>query len=66
MNRPATTGHDRRPRIHLYALPTGAEFSLGPCGRRVRAQSVGEAVETAIEAVERQPAVIIFEGAAHG
>ena len=47
---------------HIFPLPQGAEFSFGPCGTRVRAGSIGEAVENAVAAVERRAAVIIFEG----
>lgn len=56
------TGVDRRPRIHLWPEPTGASFSFGPCGNRVRAESVGQAVEVALDAAGRAPAVIIYEG----
>lgn len=62
MSRAAAPGSDRRPRIHLWPGAGGASFSFGPCGARVAARSVGEAVEMAVDAIERRAAVIIFEG----
>lgn len=65
MSKP-TTAADRRPRIHAWKTPTGAAVSFGPCGQKIAAQSIGQGVEIALDAIGHEPAVIIFEGAAHG
>jgi len=63
MTKPLLGRCDARPRLHFW--PDGS-WSRGVSGLRNQAQSVGEAVEWALQEIEHQPAVMIFEGDARG
>jgi hypothetical protein len=54
------TRADARPRIHIFADGARARFRHGPTGMLHEAESVGDAVERAIGAIEGRDAVIIY------
>lgn len=54
-------GADARPRIYLWPMRGGAYWALHPTGARHSKLSVGEALEAALDAVDHQSAVIIYE-----
>jgi hypothetical protein len=64
VKRPAPTGADRRPRIHIWPKQEGAAFSIGPCGMQRDQPTIGRAVDLALASIGHVPAVIIYEGVA--
>jgi hypothetical protein len=55
---------DGRLRAHIWSEENGYSYSIGPVGVRFKAASPVEAVEHVLTAIDYQPAVIIWEGAA--
>lgn len=54
---------DARPRIHIWPAGDRTAWSFGPTGARFHQPTTGEAIEEALDRIDRRPAVIIYEGA---
>lgn len=53
---------DARTRIHIERAGSRFAWSFGPRGACFHTDTIGEAIEEALERIEHEPAVIIYGG----